>query len=62
VLKPNIVANYVGNAWNALMNLAFVPLYVEYLGTEAYGVIGISAVVGTFLSLLDLGLSPMLSR
>lgn len=44
------------------MNIAFVPLYVEYLGTEAYGVIGISAVVGTFLSLLDLGLSPMLSR
>ncbi len=62
MLKRNIVANYMGNAWNAIMNLAFVPLYVEYLGAEAYGVIGISAVVGTFLSLLDLGLSPMLSR
>jgi O-antigen/teichoic acid export membrane protein len=62
MLKRNIVANYVGTAWNAVMSIAFVPVYVKYLGTEAYGVIGISAVIGSFLSFFDLGLSPMLSR
>jgi O-antigen/teichoic acid export membrane protein len=62
MLKRNIVANYVGAAWNAIMGIAFVPLYVKYLGTEAYGVIGVSAVIGSFLSFFDLGLSPMLSR
>jgi O-antigen/teichoic acid export membrane protein len=62
MLKRNIVANYLGTAWTAIMSIAFVPMYVRYLGTEAYGVIGISAVIGTFLSFFDLGLSPMLSR
>ncbi len=62
MLKRNIFANYVGAAWNAIMNIAFVPLYVTYLGTEAYGVIGISAIIGSFLAFLDLGLSPMLNR
>jgi O-antigen/teichoic acid export membrane protein len=62
MLKRNIVANYVGTAWNAVMSIAFVPVYVKYLGTEAYGLIGLSATVGSFLLLLDAGLSPMLSR
>ena len=62
MLKRNIVANYMGTAWNAIMGIAFVPLYIKYLGTEAYGIIGVSAVIGTFLSFFDLGLSPMLSR
>lgn len=62
MLKRNVVANYMGTAWNAIMNIAFVPVYVKYLGTEAYGVIGISAVIATFLSFFDLGLSPMLGR
>jgi O-antigen/teichoic acid export membrane protein len=62
MLKRNIVANYVGAAWNAIMGIAFVPLYVRYLGTEAYGVIGVSALISSLLSFFDLGLSPMLSR
>jgi O-antigen/teichoic acid export membrane protein len=62
VLKRNIVANYVGTSWNAIMNIAFVPVYVKYLGTEAYGVVGISTVIATFFAFFDFGLSPMLGR
>ena len=62
MLKRNIIANYAGTAWNALMNLAFVPLYVRYLGTEAYGLVGICAVLHAYLSFFDAGLSPMLTR
>lgn len=61
-LKRNVAANYVGAAWNAVMTFAFVPLYIHYLGIEAYGLIGVYAILQAWLSLLDLGLSPALSR
>lgn len=62
VLKRNLIANYLGQGWTALMSLAFVPLYIKYLGIEAYGVIGLYAVLQTWLSLLDMGMTPALGR
>ena len=44
------------------MSLAFVPLYVRYLGIEAYGLIGIFAMLQTYIALLDAGITPTLSR
>jgi O-antigen/teichoic acid export membrane protein len=44
------------------MQLAFVPLYIEYLGIEAYGLIGIFAILQAWLVLLDLGMRPSLAR
>lgn len=44
------------------MGFAFIPLYVKYLGVEAYGLIGLFAVLQVWLNLLDVGLSPTLSR
>jgi O-antigen/teichoic acid export membrane protein len=61
-VKRNIIANYAGQAWTALIGLAFVPVYIRYLGIEAYGLIGVFALLQTWLSLLDLGLTPALSR
>ena len=45
-LKKNFVANYFGQGWQALMGLAFVPVYIRYLGIESYGLIGIFEVPG----------------
>lgn len=45
-----------------LMNLAFVPLYIHYLGIEAYGLIGLFAALQAWLSLIDMGMTPALSR
>lgn len=44
------------------MGLAFVPLYVGYLGIESYGLIGLFAVLQTVLGLLDMGMKPALGR
>jgi O-antigen/teichoic acid export membrane protein len=61
-VRRNIIANYLGNAWSAVMGLAFVPLYIHYLGMEAYGLIGIFALLQAWMSVLDMGLTPMLTR
>lgn len=62
MLKKNLISNYFGQFWSTLMSFAFVPVYISYLGIEAYGVIGIYGVLQTWLSLLDLGMSPTLGR
>ena len=44
------------------MALAFVPIYIKFLGIEAYGLIGLFATLLVLSSLLDLGLSATLMR
>jgi len=44
------------------MGLVFVPLYIHFLGIEAYGLIGIFATLLAIFGLLDMGLSNTLSR
>jgi O-antigen/teichoic acid export membrane protein len=62
MLARNLVSNFIGQAWTALMGLAFIPLYIQYLGIESYGLIGIFGILVAWLSLLDMGLAPALSR
>ncbi len=61
-LKKNVVSNYLGQGWSGLIGFAFIPLYIKYLGIEAYGLIGIFALLQAWLSLLDLGMTPTLNR
>lgn len=61
-LKRNVIANYLGQGWSGLIGLAFVPLYIKYLGIEAYGLIGIFILLQAWLALLDMGMSPTLNR
>lgn len=61
-LKKNLIANYFGQGWVALMGIAFVPVYIKYLGMESYGLIGMFAIVQAWLTLLDMGMTPTLSR
>ncbi len=44
------------------MGVAFVPFYIRYLGIEAYGLIGIFAILQSSLALLDMGMKPALGR
>lgn len=39
-----------------------VPVYIHYMGSEAYGLVGFYTVLQAWFQLLDLGLSPTLSR
>ena len=61
-LKKNIAANFVGSIWQALMGLAFIPLYIKFMGIESYGLIGIFATLQIIFGLLDLGLGSTLTR
>jgi O-antigen/teichoic acid export membrane protein len=44
------------------MSLAFIPLYIKYLGVEAYGLVGLFSVLQISFTLLDMGMSLTLSR
>lgn len=61
-LKANIAANFFGNGWSAAINLIFIPIYLQHIGPEGYGLIGIFASLQVMLSLLDNGLSTSLNK
>lgn len=61
-LKKNTIANYLGQGWTALMGLAFIPVYIRYLGVEAWGLVGFMSMLQAWLTLFDMGLTPTLSR
>ena len=61
-LKKNTIANYVGQGYTALVGIAVMPLYLKYLGAEAFGLVGFFVLLQAWLNLLDLGLSPTLAR
>ena len=61
-LKANLISNWIGQGCRAILSLAFVPIYIKYLGIESYGLIGIFAILMSALSLLDLGMKPALGR
>jgi O-antigen/teichoic acid export membrane protein len=56
------VANFLGQGWAALMSLVFVPLYIKFLGIEAFGLIGFYAMLQGAFQILDLGLSQTMNR
>lgn len=61
-LRTNIVANYAGQIWMALMGVIFVPLYIHVLGMEAFGLVGLMLSIQLLSNLLDLGMGGHLNR
>jgi O-antigen/teichoic acid export membrane protein len=62
LVTRNIIANVGGSVWVGLMSLAFIPLYIRFMGIEAYGLVGFFVTLQALFSLLDLGLSTTLNR
>jgi O-antigen/teichoic acid export membrane protein len=56
------LANFGGGVWTGVMSLVFVPIYIHFIGIEAYGLIGIFATLLAIFGLLDMGLSSTLNR
>ncbi|MCC7310720.1 MAG: oligosaccharide flippase family protein [Sulfuritalea sp.] len=52
----------LGSGWAAFLSLAFVPLYIHFLGLESYGLIGFYVTLQVLFSVLDMGLTTTLSR
>lgn len=61
-LQRNLLAGLLNSIWTALATFAVVPFYIEYLGIEAYGLIGFFITLQGVFLLLDLGISPTVSR
>ncbi len=61
-LQKNILANYLGQLYMTLISIVMVPLYLHYMGAEAYGLVAFFAMMQAWFQLLDLGLSPTLGR
>lgn len=61
-LKRNIFVNYVGQTYVTLIGILLVPMYLKYMGAEAYGLVGFYAMLQAWFMLLDMGLTPAMSR
>jgi len=61
-IKRNLVANFAANAWMAVVSLVLVPLYIRFMGIEAYGLMGVYGTLQALASLLDMGLSTTMGR
>lgn len=61
-LRTTIAVNYAAQIWVALLGFAFLPLYIQYLGIEAYGLVGLFIAMQAWITLLDMGMTPALSR
>lgn len=60
--RTNVVANYASQLYVTLIGIIMVPVYLRYLGAEAYGLVGFFTMMQAWFQLLDLGLSPTLAR
>lgn len=61
-LKLNIVASYFSQIYLIVISIAILPIYIKYMGAEAYGLVGFFAMLQGLFNLLDFGLTPTISR
>lgn len=61
-LRTNILASYVSQIYLIVISIAILPVYIKYMGAEAYGLVGFFAMLQGLFSLLDFGLTPTISR
>ncbi len=58
----NTIANYIGLGYTIIIGIVVFPLYLQYIGAEAFGLVGFFTVLQSWMQLLDMGMSPMFSR
>lgn len=61
-LKLNVIASYTSQIYIIIISIAILPLYIKYMGAEAYGLVGFFAMLQGLFNLLDFGLTPTISR
>ena len=61
-LKLNIIANYASQLYVTGVGILILPLYIKYMGAEAYGLVGFFAMLQAWFAMLDLGLTPTIGR
>jgi O-antigen/teichoic acid export membrane protein len=61
-LAWTLVLGFIVHALVALVGLVVLPLYLDRLGAESYGLVGFFTVLQGWILLFDLGLSPAVGR
>lgn len=61
-LRRNVVFNYAGQLYTTLIGIVILPLYLRYMGAETFGLVGFFTLVQSWIQILDMGMSPTLSR
>ena len=61
-LRKNILANYISQIYVTIIGIVIVPVYIKYMGAEAYGLVGFFAMLQAWFMLLDMGLTPTMAR
>lgn len=60
--RSNIAAGYVAQIYISIIGVAILPVYIKYLGIEAYGLVGFFAMMQAWFNVLDLGLTPTVTK
>lgn len=61
-LRRNILASYATQIYVTLVGIVVLPLYLKYMGAEAYGLVGFFTMLQAWFNLLDVGLTPTVAR
>lgn len=61
-IARNTLANYLGQGYTTIVGIVMLPVYLKYLGAEAYGLVGFFTMLQAWFTLMDMGLTPALSR
>jgi O-antigen/teichoic acid export membrane protein len=61
-VRRNVIANFAGQIWTALIGIGFVPVYIRWMGIEAFGLVGLFLTLQAAAALFDPGLAGTLNR
>lgn len=61
-LKRNILASYASQIYVTLAGLLILPVYLQYMGAEVYGLVGFFTMLQAWFNLLDMGRTPTVAR
>lgn len=61
-IRVNFISNLFGSIFQSIMGLIFIPIYIKKIGIESWGLIGIFTLLLAIFSLLDMGISPTMTR
>ena len=52
-----LISNYGSRLWSMVSVFVFIPLYIKFLGSDNYGLIGFYALLLGVISFADSGMS-----
>src|SRR5690554_5811510 len=61
-LRKNIIANYASQLYVTGVGILILPLYIKYMGAEAYGLVGFLTMLQAWFGMLDMGHTPTIGR